>query len=277
MKEIMESVKQNKSVRINFILIIFSFLISFGSGNSIIATTCLSYVVITQIVKLSRYKETAKSLDTLLKLKQSDLDDQICDLKEKCANEFHKKELCEESISNQVEKLFMEKTKSESLKNELKEAFRIQREKNLEKQINNLISRQSDLVNQIENLKKVISKMRQEQRKRDGITPKEFFEFYRNRGRNNGDYVGVYAIYNVDKDMYYVGQAKRLYYRINQHFTGQGNHDVYADYKYHDKFLIKMMKLTESGYDDLDKFESDMIEKYHACDRGYNKTKGNGN
>ena len=90
-----------------------------------------------------------------------------------------------------------------------------------------------------------------------------------------GDMVGVYIIYNQTKNLYYVGQAKRLYFRVKQHFTGHGNGDVYADYKYGDSFLIRLMTLRESGYDDLDLLEKDMIAKYHAYESGYNKTVGN--
>ena len=100
--------------------------------------------------------------------------------------------------------------------------------------------------------------------------------FLERRDSMSGDYVGVYVLRNVDKQMYYVGQATRLFFRVNQHFTGHGNGDVYADYKYGDTFLIALFKLSESGYDDLDLFEKDMIAKYNAYSDGYNKTVGNG-
>lgn len=105
-----------------------------------------------------------------------------------------------------------------------------------------------------------------------GITPQDFFTL---RAGKSGDSVGVYIIWNQTKNMYYVGQAKRLCFRVNQHFTGHGNGDVYADYKYGDQFLIKLITLRESGYDDLDKLERDMIMQYHANIDGYNKTSGN--
>ena len=95
----------------------------------------------------------------------------------------------------------------------------------------------------------------------EGITPSEFFL---QKSVMSGDSVGVYVILNQTKSKYYVGQAKRLYFRVNQHFTGHGNGDVYADYKYGDQFLIKLITLRESGYDDLDKLERDMIQQYHA-------------
>ena len=104
------------------------------------------------------------------------------------------------------------------------------------------------------------------------ITPEEFFRI---RALQEGDVVGVYIIHNESQNKYYVGQAKKLFFIINQHFTGHGNGDVYADYKYGDDFSIKMIKLTDSGYSDLDLLEKDLIEKYHAKTLGYNKTSGN--
>lgn len=106
----------------------------------------------------------------------------------------------------------------------------------------------------------------------NGITPSEFFS---RKSVISGDSVGVYIILNCTKSMYYVGQAKRLYFRVNQHFTGYGNGDIYADYKYGDQFRIRLITLRESGYDDLDKLERDMIKQYHANVDGYNKTSGN--
>lgn len=106
------------------------------------------------------------------------------------------------------------------------------------------------------------------------LTPEQFFNL---RKKTKGDMVGVYIIYNQNKKMYYVGQATRLFFRVNQHFTGHGNGDVYADYKRgKDKFTIKLLPLVNSGYYDLDKLEKDMIAKYDSYNNGYNKTQGNG-
>ena len=104
------------------------------------------------------------------------------------------------------------------------------------------------------------------------LTPEEFFDI---KSKQTGDVVGVYVIHNETKDMYFVGQAKRLFFRLNQHFTGHGNGDVYADYKYGDDFAIQIIKLSESGYSDLDKLEKDLIERYDAYGSGYNRTSGN--
>ena len=104
------------------------------------------------------------------------------------------------------------------------------------------------------------------------ISPEEFFEMRTNK---SGDIVGVYIIHNESTEQYYVGQSKRVFFRVNQHFTGHGNGDVYADYVHGNSFKIQILKLSESGYDDLDRLERDMIKKYKAHSIGYNRTSGN--
>ena len=75
--------------------------------------------------------------------------------------------------------------------------------------------------------------------------------------------------------MFYVGQATRILNRVNSHFTGKGNGDVYADYKYGDVFSIKMIALENSGFNTLNELENRTIQKYKAYTKGYNKTRGN--
>lgn len=105
------------------------------------------------------------------------------------------------------------------------------------------------------------------------MTVREFFELRQSKPE---EFTGVYILHNTTDDMYYVGQATKIIFRVNQHFTGKGNGDVYADWKYGSDFTIKLISLAESGYKSLDKLEKDMIEKFDANITGYNKTCGNG-
>ena len=89
------------------------------------------------------------------------------------------------------------------------------------------------------------------------------------------EFSGVYVLYNKSKDMYYVGQAKKIFTRVNQHFTGHGNGDVYADYKYGDQFTIRMIALDTSGFKTLNELERHAISTYNAKNKGYNKQRGN--
>ena len=63
--------------------------------------------------------------------------------------------------------------------------------------------------------------------------------------------------------------------RVNNHFTGKRNGDVYADYKYEDEFKVNFIDLRNSGYSNLDTLEAFAIKKYNVYDNGYNKTRGN--
>lgn len=115
------------------------------------------------------------------------------------------------------------------------------------------------------------------------MTPAEFMEMrnYSFGGRGSKSYAlsqnfpGVYILYNKSKNMYYVGQGKQVLNRVNSHFTGKGNGDVYADYKYGDEFTIKMIALDGSGFQTLNELERNTILHYNAFSNGYNKTRGN--
>ena len=115
------------------------------------------------------------------------------------------------------------------------------------------------------------------------MTPEEFMKMrnfsFGGKGRKSyaltQNFPGVYIIYNKSKDMYYVGQGKQVLNRVNSHFTGKGNGDVYADYKYGDEFTIRMIALENSGFETLNELERRTISYYNAFADGYNKTRGN--
>lgn len=109
------------------------------------------------------------------------------------------------------------------------------------------------------------------------LTPRQFFALRQTYyGRMTDlEFEGVYIIYNINKKMFYVGQSVHVPSRVNAHFTGKGNGDVYADYKYGNRFEIRMVKLRGSGYNRLDDLERELIDMYRCCEKGYNRKKGN--
>ena len=117
------------------------------------------------------------------------------------------------------------------------------------------------------------------------ITPEEFMNMRKISFGGKGvpsymsqhSFTGVYILYNKSKNMYYVGQGKNIFSRVNAHFTGRGNGDVYADYKYGDDFTIRMFALENSGFSSLNELERYFIYRYNAFSNGYNKTRGNRN
>ena len=115
------------------------------------------------------------------------------------------------------------------------------------------------------------------------MTPEEFMAFRRfsfgGRGQSSYaltmNYAGVYIIHNESKNLYYIGQGKQVLNRVNAHFTGHGNGDIYADYKYGDRFTIKTIALDHSGFPTLNELERYCISCYDSYWHGYNKTRGN--
>lgn len=86
---------------------------------------------------------------------------------------------------------------------------------------------------------------------------------------------GVYVIHNVTKDRYYVGQSIHLMDRVNQHFSGTGNQELYYDYIRKDFFIIRMIPLKGSGFRSLNTLERFAIRRYQGFVKGYNKNRGN--
>lgn len=115
------------------------------------------------------------------------------------------------------------------------------------------------------------------------MSPEEFFDMrnqtFGGQGSplyaNHFNYPGVYILYNVSRDMVYVGQGQQVLNRVNNHFTGKGNGDVYADYVYGDEFTIRSIAIRRSGFKTLNELERHTIEVYDAQEKGYNKTRGN--
>lgn len=105
-------------------------------------------------------------------------------------------------------------------------------------------------------------------------------DFFRIRNSYKGhlqdfDFMGCYILKNITKNKCYVGQSKHVTQRINTHFSGKGNGDVYVDYRIGDIFEIYMIDITKTTYRRLDYLERYLIQLYNSNITGYNKTKGN--
>lgn len=116
------------------------------------------------------------------------------------------------------------------------------------------------------------------------MTPEEFMAFRSTKLHDNRyeayyalgkNFTGIYILHNKTKNKYYVGQSKTVLNRVNMHFTGKGNGDVYFDYRAGDQFAIRMVSLQNSGFASLDDLERSAIARYNAYYNGYNKTRGN--
>ena len=69
------------------------------------------------------------------------------------------------------------------------------------------------------------------------------------------DFEGVYVLHNISKEMYYVGQSITVIDRAKSHLKGSGNGDVYADFKYGDKFEVIILALEDTNCSSLNELE----------------------
>ena len=110
--------------------------------------------------------------------------------------------------------------------------------------------------------------------KSSNVTPEEFLSkrmWVTTDKGEKGDFTGVFVLHNLTKDKFFVGHSIHVLERVRQYFTGQGNGDVYADWKMGDKFIISTLSLVDSGHKDLNELEQEIIEAYDARNHGYNK------
>ena len=107
-------------------------------------------------------------------------------------------------------------------------------------------------------------------------TPQSFFNYYHSYYGNlkQWDYSGVYVIQNLHNKYYYVGQSKQILKRVNNHLTGKGNGNLYADYKYGAQLEITLIKVPNDRLNEVERF---LIDKLQATTKGYNRTAGNKN
>lgn len=80
-----------------------------------------------------------------------------------------------------------------------------------------------------------------------------------------GEITGIFIVHNATKDLYYVGQSAKAIDQAAIQFLGRGNCDVYADYKYGDSFSVRIIPLSESGYESLNELKRTAIQALEAA------------
>lgn len=125
------------------------------------------------------------------------------------------------------------------------------------------------------------------------FTPQELLELRnKNLRENRGieNFSGIYVIHNRVKDIYYVGQAERVFDRAYQHFfinaaSKKERHElnvrfnlpeIYNDYNLGDKFSISLIPLESTSFSSLNELEDNAIRAYDSLiPKGYNRNPGN--
>ena len=107
------------------------------------------------------------------------------------------------------------------------------------------------------------------------------------KGYTKYDFKGVYIIYDVDMNCYYVGQSINVIKRLRGHFNGQsskgGADDLNEALISGHNMEIALLRLQNSSFRDLDDmeayfidyFDSYYIDYFDSYYNGYNRTRGN--
>lgn len=93
--------------------------------------------------------------------------------------------------------------------------------------------------------------------------------------RPRASFSGVYILHNKTKNRRYVGQGQSIFDSVDQHFTGNGNRNIYTDYRNGDTWSILMIDFDKTPFDTLNTLERHTIRAYGAFRKGYNRNRGN--
>jgi hypothetical protein len=111
------------------------------------------------------------------------------------------------------------------------------------------------------------------------FTPNDLLELRNKRKREwcgFENFAGIYIIHNRIRDIYYVGQAERVFERAYHHFLeDRGNPEIYTDYCSGDEFSVSLIPLEDTSFTSLKELEDYAIRAYDSFPNGYNRMPGN--
>lgn len=102
----------------------------------------------------------------------------------------------------------------------------------------------------------------------------EFLESRRSGCIDWGWREGVYMLTNTVNNKRYIGRSVDVINRINAHFTGRGNGDVYHDYRLGDTFTVRYYPYDPNQFQTLNEMEYHLIRIYETNICGYNRQEG---
>ncbi|MFL0445418.1 GIY-YIG nuclease family protein [Bacillus subtilis] len=130
-----------------------------------------------------------------------------------------------------------------------------------------------------QNREKVRKELDALRNKMKSYTPEELLLFKNKKERESKglyNFSGIYIIHNSDKDIYYVGQAVRVFDRVYNHFlANEGNDRVYEDFCLGNTFRVSLIPLSITSFSTLNELEDNAIRAYASILNGYNKMSGN--
>lgn len=107
-------------------------------------------------------------------------------------------------------------------------------------------------------------------------SPSNFQQILKNT-YNLNEFTGIYIIYNINKNKYYVGQGKKTIQRCIKHFLPNDNAPaIKKDFDNGNEFYVNFIKFNGTNFETLDELEYEYIGICNAVEPyGYNHVRGN--
>lgn len=81
------------------------------------------------------------------------------------------------------------------------------------------------------------------------------------------DFPGAYILHNCSRNTYHIGVSGSVLRKADREFRGYECQAVYEDWKEKDVFTIRIVRLEESGYNNIDLLFNDLVQKYGTYER----------
>lgn len=83
------------------------------------------------------------------------------------------------------------------------------------------------------------------------------------------DFAGLYYIKNITKKKCYVGRADNVYKKVERHFKGHENQEIFNDFNENNIFVVCFIKYEKEAYGSFEEFIADKIEQLQPRLIGY--------
>lgn len=90
------------------------------------------------------------------------------------------------------------------------------------------------------------------------LTQYEFLRLWESGHRDR--VTGVYILHNTDSGEYFIEQSGKALHAIHDSLTGSGSDRVYRGVLSGDTFTVRVVKLTDSKFDNLDDLEEHTVK-----------------
>lgn len=80
------------------------------------------------------------------------------------------------------------------------------------------------------------------------------------------DFEGVYILHNCTRNIYYIGNSRKVFHKIERQFKGYEDPDVYNEWSRKHIFTVKIYRFEESNYSSINKLKNNLMNEYEAIE-----------